>query len=183
MTGAAGWCRWWYLLHNAMRWNSIHKGILILSFCLSQIFILCFLLFWSLLLGNFLSVFFHLALQTINKDFKYFFLCNFVSNKWPITKNEKWNERNIYLLTYISTRKSPKSNNWKVWISSKISCERVCKKMNMLLQKLFLPIISDIDNVCNRAIPVDIEKTIEVVAARKEIQDCRKFWKSGGGRE
>ena len=46
--------------------------------------------------------------------------------------------------------------------------------MNMLLQKLVLPIISDIDNVCNRAIPADIEKTIEIVAARKEIQGRRK---------
>jgi hypothetical protein len=36
--------------------------------------------------------------------------------------------------------------------------------MNMLLQKLFLAIISDIDNVCNRAISTDIEKTIEIVA-------------------
>ena len=53
--------------------------------------------------------------------------------------------------------------------------------MNMLLQKLFLPIISDIDNVCNRAIPADIEKTIEIVAARKEILGRKKVWKSGGG--
>ena len=40
----------------------------------------------------------------------------------------------------------------------------MCKKINIIRQKLFLPIISDIDNVCNKAIPADIEKTIEIVA-------------------
>ena len=62
-------------------------------FCSSHIFVFCFLVFWSLLLRDFLSIFFrltHLALQNVNKDYVIFlYFWNFIakSDQKPKTKN------------------------------------------------------------------------------------------------
>jgi hypothetical protein len=63
-------------------------------FCSSHIFVFWFLVFWSLWLRDFLSVFFglaHLALQNVNKD--YVIICIFVTQSPKVNKNKKWDER------------------------------------------------------------------------------------------
>ena len=75
--------------------NSIFVSCLerVFLFHSSHIFVFWFLVFWSLKLCNFLSVFFclaHLALQNVNKDYITFsYFRNFIakSDKKPKTKN------------------------------------------------------------------------------------------------
>ena len=66
-------------------------------FLLSTIFVFCFLVFWSLYLSDFLSIFFrlaHLAWQKVNKDYKIFSnFCNFEAKS---DQNQKWDKRNIH---------------------------------------------------------------------------------------
>ena len=91
------WSLRWSLLSNVTCFSSLNN-----CFYSPNIFMFWFLVFWSLYLLDFLSVFFrlvHLALQNVNKDYVIFsYFHNFIakSDKKPKTKNGM-NETNMVI--------------------------------------------------------------------------------------
>ena len=82
----------------------VHTNFLPYLFLSSHIFVFWSLVFWSLYLCDFLSVFFclaHLALQNENKDYVIFLYFSNCWQNWPKTKNEKCDEQNIKAKTNI----------------------------------------------------------------------------------
>ena len=78
-----------------------HKYVFCLHlFRSSHIFFFWFLVFWVTLVAWFSFRFLclaHLALQNVNKDYVIFSFSWLRHQKWPKTKNEKWDERKNWL--------------------------------------------------------------------------------------